>query len=63
MDDEQKKAHTKQMNASANKTQAEADEIRVRNGWQRFWLGISYVASYGAAFLIGIVVGIVMRFS
>jgi hypothetical protein len=59
MDDAQRKAHAAQMAANAKKTLAEASEIRNRNGWQKFYLGLSYVGVFIIVFGVGLFLGAV----
>lgn len=63
MDDGQRKAHTKQMDANANKIQAEANSIKIQNGWERLKLGFSYIAVFGFVFILGFGAGILFWIS
>jgi hypothetical protein len=57
MDDAQRKAHAEQMSANAEKTRAEADDIRGRNRWDKLWHGLTCAGIYVLIFLVGFFVG------
>lgn len=63
MNDAQRRAHTKQMEAYAKKMEAEADQIRQSNRMARFWVGVNVLISHGTVFALGLLTGFVWGFS
>lgn len=59
MGDAQRVAHAAQMSANAEKTRAEAAEIRGRNRWDKFWYGLACGVAGGLTFVTGFISGAV----